>query len=183
MRYIEPIWERRQGESIQAFEAFNIYNNLGVKRSLKLVSEKTEKSKSCVSLWSVNNDWVRRVFAYECYISLLQDEEKENNLRKALRRHAETSFEFQLKAIAELENIDFTKLTPLQFIRVFEMAVNVERKALGLATVSEEIRLNQAQERLDLHKQIIESKTGENLEESTGFIEGLSVIGKDVWCG
>jgi len=37
MRYIEAIWGRQLKESIQAYEAFKTYMNLGSSRSLKLV--------------------------------------------------------------------------------------------------------------------------------------------------
>lgn len=184
MEFIEPIWEKQPKESIQAYEAFNIYMNLGSKRSLKLVSEKTGKSISCIKQWSKRWEWVKRVYGYDIYLYRLEQAERENMIQEALKRHNDMATAFQQKALDALEKLTIEvsgKLNPLQFIQYTKIGIDLERVALGIAPIGEEIRLNQAQERIELHKQQIESKNGNDLEDSSEFIEGLVNLGKQAW--
>ncbi|HEY5562784.1 MAG TPA: hypothetical protein VIK72_13695, partial [Clostridiaceae bacterium] len=68
-----------------------------------------------------------------------------------------------------------------QLAKLFELSVEIDRRALGIATVGEEVRLNQSQERLEVYKQVVESKKGNDLDESSGFIEGIQKLGIDIW--
>ena len=75
----------------------------------------------------------------------------------------------------------FSNMNPLQLAKLFELSVEIDRRALGIATVGEEVRLNQSQERLEVYKQVVESKKGNDLDESSGFIEGIQKLGIDIW--
>lgn len=46
-------------------------------------------------------------------------------------------------------------MSPLQLVKMFEIAVAMERNALGIPLVVEEVRLNQAQDKLNIEKQPI----------------------------
>lgn len=55
-------WERREGESSQAYAAFQEYLIL---RSGAKVGQKLGKSKSLIDSWSSKYDWVKRSVAYD----------------------------------------------------------------------------------------------------------------------
>ena len=61
----EEIWERQPGESAQAFEAFKIYRDLGLKRSNQEVCKQLSKSRQLISRWKATWNWDERVRAYD----------------------------------------------------------------------------------------------------------------------
>ena len=181
---MDKIWEKQPKEGIKPYEAFCLYRDMGSQRSIKAVSKKLGKYIHGMELFSKNFSWVKRVNAYDRYLGNIKLQEKENRIIEALTRHADVGELFQTKAIEVLKQLDinsFIDMTPIQLCKLFEMSVDIERKALGIPLVSEEVRLNQAQDKLDLQIQIIKEKKGDGLEESSGFIEGIENIGKNLW--
>ena len=58
-------WERQEGESAKAFEAFTIYAGLGADRSLRAVAQQLGKSKTLMDRWSSTYGWVARAAEYD----------------------------------------------------------------------------------------------------------------------
>lgn len=58
-------WERQEGESAKAFEAFTIYAGLGADRSLRAVAQQLGKSKTLMDRWSSTYSWVVRAAEYD----------------------------------------------------------------------------------------------------------------------
>ena len=65
MSKTEKPWERQKGETEQAFEAFAIYRDLGLKRSNHEVCERLSKSRQLISRWKSKYGWDERVRAYD----------------------------------------------------------------------------------------------------------------------
>lgn len=64
----EPLpFEQRENESAEAFEAFAIYRDMGVKRSTAAVARECGKHKSLMDRWSSAHEWQKRVFAYDSW--------------------------------------------------------------------------------------------------------------------
>jgi hypothetical protein len=85
-----PLWERAEGESAKAFEAFSIYRDLPLdERSLSAVAERLRKSKNLCARWSTQYQWVARVNVWSDH----QDEMK----RKLLAQEREKTLERQLQ--------------------------------------------------------------------------------------
>ena len=63
-RGVKP-WERQEGESVQAFEAFTLYLEMGGERSLRAVGQKLGKSSTLIERWSATKRWVERAAAYD----------------------------------------------------------------------------------------------------------------------
>ena len=61
----EKPWERQQGESAQAFEAFSAYLELGPDRSIRAVGQKLDKSRQQIGKWSSRWRWQERIRAYD----------------------------------------------------------------------------------------------------------------------
>jgi hypothetical protein len=78
----EP-WERRDGESEQAFRAFNIYLDLPMgERTLKAVQAKLQKSISLLMRWKTKWDWRSRCQAYDAaQLEKTREEAEKERLR------------------------------------------------------------------------------------------------------
>ena len=62
-------WERRDGESPVAYEAFRTYLHFGAERSLAKVGDALGKSTALMERWSVTHEWVARSVPYDDYIA------------------------------------------------------------------------------------------------------------------
>jgi len=74
-------WERGEGETAKAYDAFREYRDLGSSRSLAKAAERVGKSGRLVKKWSRNHSWPARAQAYDEYM-----EKKRQGERKAARR-------------------------------------------------------------------------------------------------
>lgn len=61
-------WDRRDEESEEAFEAFVLYRDMGVKRSIRAVAQALGKSHQLMAVWSSPNDWPNRARAYDKWL-------------------------------------------------------------------------------------------------------------------
>ncbi len=81
-------WERQEGESSKAFEAFATYRDLGAQRSLAKVGQILGKSTALMERWSRQHDWVARVEALEARDEMLVRERMEQHLEEQVEDHA-----------------------------------------------------------------------------------------------
>jgi hypothetical protein len=131
------------GETLDSFEGFMCYFNLGHNRTLKGVAEKLDLNISTVKEWSAKHHWVDRILEYEAYVfntRIASDAAAAKELalakveREALRRQKNTRLSNFLAQLAEkllehhlLHNLDKTKLSDI--LKIFSLATKVE--ALG----------------------------------------------------
>jgi len=82
-------WERLPAESVQAFQAFRTYRDLGDARSLVEVARDLNKSYSLIRRWANRHNWEKRVLAWERHRARKDEaalrEEREEALRSLLR--------------------------------------------------------------------------------------------------
>lgn len=71
-------WQRREGESLKAFGAFQMYLEMDVQRSLDAVAQKCSKSIGLINRWSGAHQWVERVRAWEDHQAELRRSSEEN---------------------------------------------------------------------------------------------------------
>ncbi|MBM9505277.1 hypothetical protein [Actinacidiphila acididurans] len=126
----EP-WERHDGESPQAFEAFAAYRDLGPARSVTKVARELGKSRTLLSRWSRQYAWVIRAGAYDREQDRLFLAEQHQARRDIARRHAKLAQAFLGKAVVRLQNLDPRELTPGELLRYFQVAAEIERRAVG----------------------------------------------------
>lgn len=118
-----PIWERQDGETNQAYEAFVKFRDMD-KRS-------TTRIGSAANRWSPMWSWQARVREWDRHLSRLEADElvryrvSMNERQRAIARVA------QNKVVQWLESVDPSKLKPSDAVRWFEVAVRVEREAAG----------------------------------------------------
>jgi hypothetical protein len=67
---LDDIFERRDGETAQAYEAARVYFDMRAERSIMAVTQKLAKSRTLISRWSRNWNWVERARAYDKYFDL-----------------------------------------------------------------------------------------------------------------
>lgn len=60
----EP-WERQEGESSKAYEAFCVYRDMGADRTQQAVADQLTKSRTIVGRWAAEFHWVARTEAWD----------------------------------------------------------------------------------------------------------------------
>lgn len=82
-------WEKRAGESRQAFAAFQVYLGLGAGRSLGVVGQELGKSKAICERWSSRWGWVERVEAYDGHMDQVRQVAREEAAQAEEQKWAE----------------------------------------------------------------------------------------------
>ena len=112
-------WQRREGESSPAFQAFSHYRDLGPRRTLLKTSEDLGKQIRLMSKWSSQHDWVARCASYDDYQAEVQRISSAEALNAAYNRIARVS---------------------LQHLAKIEMAIADENNDVPAATVSSQLK-------------------------------------------
>lgn len=126
-RIVEHSWERQPGESAQAFEAFKIYRDMGLKRSNKAVEEQLSKSRQLISRWKKNWDWDKRVRDYDNELEKEAHKEAVKNLKDMTSRHIKISMQLQRKALEALDKVKVEDMSPKDIKEFIKMATDLER--------------------------------------------------------
>ncbi|MER8002128.1 hypothetical protein [Streptomyces sp. NPDC095613] len=127
---VEP-WERQSGESVQAFEAFAAYRDLGAARSVTKVARELHKSRTLLGRWSKQHAWVMRAAAYDREQDRVFVAEQQQVRRDIARRHVRLAQAFLGKAVARLQVLDPRELSPADLLRYLQVATEIERRAVG----------------------------------------------------
>ncbi|MDX3224537.1 hypothetical protein [Streptomyces sp. ME19-01-6] len=132
---VEP-WERQAAESVQAFEAFSVYRDLGPVRSVTKAAQELHKSRTLLGRWSRQYAWVMRATAYDRELDRVFLAEQHQARRDIARRHAKLAQAFLGKAVARLQALDPRELSPSDLLRYFQVAAEIERRAVGEVPVA-----------------------------------------------
>lgn len=127
-------YEHQPGETDKAFDAFCLYRDLGISRTLDAVAEQLEKSVTLIGRWSSQYNWRERVSAYDDYIDAQARKKVERDTIKRraemLQRHALTGKVMQQKGIAYLDKNGVDKSSDA--IAAIAKGIEIERKTEGL---------------------------------------------------
>ena len=97
------IWEKREGETAKAFEAFTAYRDLGPSRSLSKAAEvyygRSGASLGHLERWSSEHEWVRRSAAYDAHLDQQRLEVIEQTRKDAQRVISEAALQVALKLV------------------------------------------------------------------------------------
>jgi hypothetical protein len=135
----KPPYERIEGETKKAFEAFTMYRDLGITRSLREVAQKLNKSLALIGRWSSKYNWVERSQTYDDEMDKKAILENEKKRREMVKRHANASSMFQAKVIERLNTLKPEELSPNDLIKWFTEAVKIERISRGESTDISEV--------------------------------------------
>jgi hypothetical protein len=131
------LWKKQGDESSKAFLWFCMYRDMGTERSLAKVVHKAGKQKSYraqLEKWSLRYDWVNRCEAYDAYLESLKRSAQEDEILKVARKHIRIANKIMDIAVKRLESLDPSTLSPREIAQYIELAVRIEREALGVAS-------------------------------------------------
>lgn len=133
-----PIWELQETDTDKSFEAFAIYRDMGANRSLRKVAEKLGKSETIINRWSMNNDWVNRVAAFDKHQDSLR-QERNLQRQKQIEDNAYSDYIVIRKAIAKYKRdflaVKFKGIAPHEvsnLVDLMKQADDYARRAVGL---------------------------------------------------
>jgi hypothetical protein len=131
-------FDRLDGETSRAYEAFAVYRDLGVGRTLEKVQVHFNRPSSwyrVIAGWSSDNNWVARAAAYDDYIDAEARKKLDRDAikRKAsmLQRHAQSGRALQAFG---LQHVQTTKAPAkaADAISAIKAGIEIERKSEGL---------------------------------------------------
>lgn len=123
----EKPWERQNGESGQAYEAFAIYRDAGKSRTVSAVVKRLGKSRSLIDRWKARWDWEARADAYDNDIDRQAKEQAVKDKRKMLDRHIKIAMQVQQKALQALDKLDVEDMSAKDIKEYIRMATDLER--------------------------------------------------------
>ncbi|MGH8965906.1 MAG: hypothetical protein ACRDXB_11340 [Actinomycetes bacterium] len=125
-------WERRDGETTPAFEAFRTYRDLGAGRSIRTVREALGKSSQLLERWSSTHDWVARVRAFDAHRDAQHLDDTAEQEAELLSRLLDSAELMRHKAHQVLANAD--DISPALAVRMLEAAAKILATRRGLKT-------------------------------------------------
>lgn len=128
------LWERQEGESAQAFQAFAEYRGMGAGRSLAKVSQKLGKSKTLMERWSRQWGWVKRVDAWDGEMDRLSRKELEKGITEMRKKHVAIAESMLDKSMQALGRMPVEAMAPRDVSTMVEVASKIERISRGEAT-------------------------------------------------
>ena len=130
MANIDP-WERQEGETPKAFEAFSIYRDMGIDRSLRKVVQQLNKNLTTIAEWSSKYEWVDRVAAWDAEQDRIARLEQIKDIKKMRKRHASIAGQMLLKAAEALQIIPPDEVKASDVSRLVDVASKLERLSRG----------------------------------------------------
>lgn len=128
-------WERQPEEKPKPFEAFCIYRDMGIERSIRKVAAKLGKSDTLIGRWSKDNKWVERVTAWDDEQERKEREIAQKEQAKAIRemrkKHADLASAMLIKAAKALAKIPDDEIKAGDMTRMVDVASKLERISRG----------------------------------------------------
>lgn len=128
----EP-WERQEGESVKAFEAFTVYLEMGDERSIRDVAQRLAKSRTLIGRWSVTYQWVERVSAFDADVQRKAHAKAVKKRRNMVDRHISIALKMQEKALLALEQMNPADIDPKNLIAMLREATKLEQEMRAAA--------------------------------------------------
>ena len=120
-------WERQDGESAKAYQAFCKYLDMGEKRSIRAVAQQLGKSATLMARWSSTWHWPDRVAEYEADLRRLAYKKAQNDAEKMAKRHINIALRMQEKALAALSATKPEYIQVRDMITLLREATKLER--------------------------------------------------------
>lgn len=129
----EP-WERRADETAKAYEAFEVYRDMGLARSYAKVAQRLGKSKTIIDRWGSRHEWGMRIKAHDEKFETRRLNSAENEREKALKRHVDIARTFMNLGIKRLRDMRPGEIErPETLLKWLKDAIDLERKGLGIS--------------------------------------------------
>lgn len=128
-RRAEREWERKKGESSEAYAAFKLYYQMGDKRSCTRVVQKLNKSRALITGWCGKWNWVERARAYDNELARQEFAEACNAIKKMNEQQAQIGLLIQKKALEALKEMKSKELYPKLLLQYLVQGAGLERKS------------------------------------------------------
>lgn len=125
----ECLWERQEGETEGAWEAFLTYRNMEGKRTVLKVAKKLAKSRQQITKWKSLWFWDDRVRAYDNTLERASFDEEINERREMNKRHIAISSKLQKFALEALELKNPKEVSVKEIKEYLKIATDLERLA------------------------------------------------------
>lgn len=136
------VWDRLDGEPMQAWNAFKDYRDTGLTRSSWKTAVSIGKSRGTIAGYSSTWNWVSRAAAYDAEQDRLDQLLLQDERRKAAVRHVRQAQALNSKWLQRLQTLDPNELTPSEVLRYAEIATKMEREALRLNDVNVNVNVD-----------------------------------------
>lgn len=122
----------RPGETAKAYQAFEVYRDMGPDRSLAKASQRLGKNTTTITQWATANGWVERVRAFDEAAAAKASERALESAVTVRARQAANAKAIQERAMLKLEMISADDMSTTEAIRAWQVGAENERKALGI---------------------------------------------------
>lgn len=128
-------WDLQENEGMKAFSAFQIYRDLGPKRTFVEVAKITNNyTASRIGLWANKYNWQWRAEEYDRFMDKQYTDGLAKEVRDMGERHARLSRIIIEKVLDRVEDFDVEELSAGELIKWFDVAAKIERISRGEAT-------------------------------------------------
>lgn len=124
-------WERQEGESEKAFEAFVIYRDLGQERTISAVVKRLKKSRNLIDRWKDKFNWIERVRLYDNELEKRAFAKAVKERKNMSERHIKIAMQLQKKALEALQILDIDDMKAKDIINMVDTAAKLERISRG----------------------------------------------------
>ena len=129
---IEPeLWERQTDESAQAFEAFAMYRDMGVNRSIRKAARNLNKAVTTLAEWSSKHEWVKRVAAWDAEQDRIARNELMAEMAATRKKQRKQAQRMQEKGMELLESISLGDAKLSEIVSLLKAGMEQERIAIG----------------------------------------------------
>ena len=128
------LWERQDGESAQAFQAFAAYRDMGAERSLHKVAEKLSKSDALMKRWSSQWHWGIRADAWDDELDRRSCRELQKGIAEMRKNHVGIAKAMLVKSLQALQRIPVDEMTPRDVATMVDVPAKLERISRGEVT-------------------------------------------------
>lgn len=129
---IEPeLWERQPKESAPAFEAFAMYRDMGVNRSIRKAAQNLNKAVTTLAEWSSKHEWVKRAAAWDAEQDRIARNEMLAEMASTRKRQRKQAQRMQEKGMELLESISIGDAKLSEVVSLLKAGMEQERIAIG----------------------------------------------------
>lgn len=125
-------WNMRPDETAKAYQAFEVYRDMGAGRSTAKVGQVLGKSKDLMDRWSGRFDWVARAHAADEAAAAKRAEGAIESAADVLERQAKHAKVLQLRAMQKFAAVAPEDMTVAEATRAWQVGAEAERKAMRI---------------------------------------------------
>lgn len=125
-------WNMREGESSRAYQAFEVYRDMGPDRSLERTGQNLGKSKAAMEQWSIRHAWADRARAFDAEAGRRASAKSLNDHAEVRARQARLGRLLQGKGEERVAALDPAELAPVEAVKTIIDGAKLERDALGI---------------------------------------------------